>query len=167
MSCGLTQRRRDTERRRVRPLFVFPAALLLAGCMPAAVAGGSPAPAPADDGRAIVGPRCGHGDAYGPTFLTVPTSSGEYPQLLIVTFDDRVENTTATLPARGDDQYPIGEWCTTEFNCRALTSATVVFGPRRPDRSIAVTIDALLPDGTRFTTTRVAQPRPKPTEECG
>ncbi|MFL5541218.1 MAG: hypothetical protein ACJ8J0_19680 [Longimicrobiaceae bacterium] len=159
---------------KVRGAILFPAALLLAGRSTAAAGGGSmpaatrgdPAPA-ADDGRAMVGPRCGHGDEGGPSFLTVPASSGDYPQLLVVTLDDRVENTTVTLPARGDDQYPIGEWCTAEFNCQALRSATIVFGRRRPDRSIAVTIDALLPDGTRFTTTRVAQPGPKPTRECG
>jgi hypothetical protein len=149
-----------------RALLAAAAGVLLAGCSTAPIDGGS-TPAAAVDARATVGPLCGLGDAYGATLLTVPTSAGDYPQLKVKLFDHRVENTRVTLPAREDEPYQSGEWCTAEFNCRDLTAATVVFGARRRDRSIPVTIDARLPDGTRFTATRLARPRPGPLPQCG
>ena len=127
-----------------RPLLIVPAAVLLAGCSAAALSG-----------QAILRPACAPNDAAS-VELVVPASSRAYPQLRVTVWRAEVEGTTVTVPG-SDGGVGHAFWCTGETSCRELTTATVAFGKARADRSMDVTVDARLPDRTRFRKTRRAR----------
>ena len=131
------------------------AAVLLSACSTAALGA-----------QATLGPTCEPAD-LAPLLLTVPDSSGDYPQLRIWVFSLPAENTTLSAPAPGGEQFPNAAWCTTERNCQAPASATVTFGKTHADRSVDFTVDARLADGARFTAARRARWKAAPSIECG
>jgi hypothetical protein len=134
--------RRSNDR---RPILIVPAAaVLLAGCSAAAL-----------EGQAILRPACAPNDAAS-VELVVPASSRAYPQLRVTVWRAEVEGTTVTVPGP-DGQNGNAFWCTANERCQELTTATVAFGRKRADASVDVTVDARLPDGSRFRKTRRAR----------
>jgi hypothetical protein len=118
------------------------AAVLLAGCATAAL-----------DGQSILRPACAPTDAPA-VELIVPASSREYPQLRVTVWRSEVEGTTVAVPG-ADGQNGNAFWCIADERCETLT-ATVAFGRKRSDASVDVTVDARLPDGSRFRKARRA-----------
>jgi hypothetical protein len=130
------------------------ATVLLAGCSNAAL-----------DGQATLRPTCAPNDAAS-VELVVPASSSDYPQLRVYVWRSEVEGATVTVPG-ADGRNGNAVWCTASASCRELATATVAFGTKRADRSMDVTVDARLPDGTRFTAARRAQWQASQSALCG
>ena len=140
----------------MRCLRTVAAGVLLAGCSTAAL-----------DGGAIVRPTCAPND--GPaTQLTVPAATtADYPQLRVWVWRPLDELSGVRLTVPGDDgRDGNARWCRTDADCDQA-SATVAFGQVGADRSVDVSVDALLADGTRFRDARRAAWRPGTSALCG
>jgi hypothetical protein len=132
------------------------AALLLAGCSSGAL-----------DGGAIIRPSCAAND--GPAVqLIVPASTADYPQLRVWVWRplDQVSGVTLTVPGSSNGDEGNARWCRTDADCEQA-SATVTFGQVRADKSVDVSVDALLADGTRFRDARHAEWRAANSPLCG
>lgn len=140
---------------KVRGVILSTAAMLLAGCSTTAL-----------DGGAIVRPTCAPNDGAA-TQLIVPASAADYPQLRVWIWRplDELSGVKLTVPG-ADDSEGNARWCHTDTNC-AQASATVAFGQVRADKSVDVSVDALLADGTRFRDARHAEWRPGTSVLCG
>jgi hypothetical protein len=135
-----------------RVLAAAAAAVLLAGCS---------SDGPDADGLATLERVCDPHDATAVEVI-VPAGRSDYPRLRVVVRRYDVEGTTVTVPGP-DGQAGTAAWCRTSADCQTLSSATVGFGVTQPDASIDVSVDAPLPDGTRFVAARRAQWQGTPT----
>lgn len=134
-----------------RRMFSSFAAVLLAGCTPAASAS-------AQSGGATLRPVCGPTD--GPAvLLEVADTARTSPRFRL-----RVSGTVGALGGRevvvrGNDDDAYVDWCDGD-DCqppRAATTTTVSFGPPRSDSSLVARVRTTGPDGRPFAWNGVAR----------